>query len=323
MRLSVVIIAIVSACTIDSTEPPAGTRVASVDLADEAPRFSGWSAPINLGSVANSINADMNPDLSKKGLSLYFAADRSGAFGIWVSQRADVDQPWGPAQFTPIDRANQPTLSPDEHELFFNSGRPGSVGLQDLWVSRRADKRDDLGWQQPMNLPELNTAATERGPALFEDEANGTVILYFDSDRVGGMGGTDIYASTRRPDHSFGPPVLVAELNSPADDAAPAIRKDGLEIVFTSTRLGFGGTDLWVATRRTTTDPWSTPVNLGPGINSAFQDGGATLSRDGTELYFHSNANRPGAQGPCFGDLGPCFFDNYVATRTKLRGGDR
>jgi WD40 repeat protein len=40
---------------------------------------------------------------------------------------------------------------------------------------------------------------------------------------------------------------------------------------------------------------WDTPVNLGPVLNSSFDDGGPALSKDGRSLYFHSN--RPGGFG--------------------------
>lgn len=317
--------ALVIACATEAGDVPSGISAASLRAADVPAQFSDWGAPSNLGPMANSDQGDMAPAISKDGLSLYFARGAaSGAFGIWVSQRTSVDNSWGAAQPTPVDRANQPTLSPDEHQLFFNSGRPGGFGAQDLYVSRRRDKRDDFGWQEAVNLGSgLNTAASELGPALFEDDEAGTIVLYFASNRPGGLGGNDIYASTRLPDETFGPPVLVEELSSPVDDNAPDIRRDGLEIFITSDRPGtLGGADLWVATRASISDQWSTPVNLGPIVNTAFNDGGAALSRDGTALYFHSNANRPGNQGPCFGELGPCFFDNYVTTRSKLRGLD-
>ncbi len=34
---------------------------------------------------------------------------------------------------------------------------------------------------------------------------------------------------------------------------------------------------------------WSAPVNLGPVVNSAFNDAGPTISKNGRSLYFHSN----------------------------------
>ena len=41
--------------------------------------------------------------------------------------------------------------------------------------------------------------------------------------------------------------------------------------------------------------PWSTPLNLGPTVNSAFDDMHPTLSKDGLSLIFSST--RPGTGG--------------------------
>lgn len=293
---------------------------------DESPRYSDWSAPVNLGPAVNSKLADMNPAASKGGRSLYFARGGSpGTFDIWVSQRADANDPWGPAQDVgPAVNSdggdNSPALSPDGHRLFFNSTRPGGFGGQDLCVARRRDKRDDFGWSAPVNLGRaVNTGANEVQMALVEHDATGRITLYFASNRPGGLGDNDIYASTIFPDGTLGPPVLVAELSTSADDTPGDIRPDGLEMFIASDRPGtLGGQDLWVAVRASPAEPWSTPVNLGPVINTTFNEGGAALSHDGTTLYFHSTANLPGATGPCFGDLGPCVFDVYVTTRSKL-----
>src|SRR3989442_8979044 len=64
-----------------------------------SPKFSGWSTPINLGPVINSVLRENGPAISKDGLSLYFGSFRAGGFGgshIWVSNRAGVDESWGP-----------------------------------------------------------------------------------------------------------------------------------------------------------------------------------------------------------------------------------
>ena len=59
--------------------------------------------------------------------------------------------------------------------------------------------------------------------------------------------------------------------------------------------------------RETTSEPWSTPVNLGSTVNSAFNDGAPALAFDGTTIYFYSN--RPGGLGG---------NDLQAATRMKL-----
>jgi WD40 repeat protein len=297
------------------------TSVLSLVSPAGAQQFSDWSVPINLGSRVNSDASEQTPVISKDGLSLYFGSDRAGGFGgidIWVAQRLSVDDPWE----TPINLGsnintsgteNAPALSPDGHWLFFQSTRPGGFGANDIYASRRHDRRDDLGWEPPQNLGSgVNTSFNERGAEYFEDPETGTVTLYFNSDRPGGMGGNDIYASTLQQDGTFGPAALVVELSSPDDDQALAIRRDGLEVIIASNRLGtLGGLDLWVATRASTSDPWSMPIHLGPVLNSTAAEAGVALSHKGTALYFHSG--RPGGFGA---------FDIYVSTRSKLKEPD-
>jgi|SRR5882724_3752281 len=308
---------------------------AASDDGDDGPKFGPWSAPVNLGSPVNTPFAEMNPFISKDGLSLYFACfncpGNIGGSNIWVSQRASVNDAWGtPQNLGPninTGGAGGPALSSDGHRLYFASNRPGGFGGNDIYVSRRNNKRDDFAWQPAENLGSgVNTAADEGGPEFFEDDRTGVITLYFNSNRPGGIGDNDIYTSTLNEvdEHeTFGPAVLVAELSSPFSDQASAIRRDGLEIFLSSNRPGSippppglpsQVLDLWVAKRASTSDPWSTPVNLGPSVNSEFIDAGPALSFDGTELYFHSPFRSGNVGGP--------MFDIWVTTRTKLKEPD-
>ena len=71
-------------------------------------------------------------------------------------------------------------------------------------------------------------------------------------------------------DFTFGTPTnLGPVINSSSGAASPSISADGLSLFFCSKRPGgSGGADLWVTTRATKDDPWGTPVNLGPIVNS-------------------------------------------------------
>jgi hypothetical protein len=64
--------------------------------------------------------------------------------------------------------------------------------------------------------------------------------------------------------------------------------------------------DLWAATRSTTTEPWSPPVNLGGVVNSTSSDQQPYIASDRQTLFFASD--RPGG----FGGL-----DLYVTVRLK------
>ena len=293
-------------------------------ITEDQPEYGPWGPPVNLGPVVNSPYNDQHPAISKDGLSLYISSDRPGGLGgldIWVSHRGSVDDPWGPAEdLGPnINSAGNdlaPTFTPDGHRMCYHSAGRGGCGLADLFVARRHDKRDDFGWEPAVNLGSgVNSAYADAGPTYFEDDVTGITTLYFtrQNNPPTSDQGFDIYATTRIGDESeFGPAVLVPELSSPFRDTRTTIRRDGLEMILSSGRPGGSGSeDLWVSTRASTLDPWGTPVNLGPVVNSTAFDGAPALSFDGTTLYFFSE--RPGGFGK---------RDLYVTTRERLRRPD-
>jgi hypothetical protein len=280
-----------------------------------ATKFSDWSAPVNLGALVNSGSSELAPHLSKNGLSLYFASDRTGSLGgedLWVSHRNSEDEPWrlpmnlGAIINTPsTDRS--PALSRDGHYLFFATDRSGGFGALDIWVSWRPQTHDDFGWQPPVNLGAgVNSAATDAGPNFFENDTVGMPQLFLASNRAGGPGGLDIYVSSLI-GGTFQAPVPIAELNTAQNDLTPTIRHDGLEIIIASNRPGgAGSTDLWVATRNTVFDTWSAPVNLNSPVNSSSGESFPSLSSNRQYLFF--NAVRPGGLGGS---------DLYVSSRSK------
>ena len=331
VRFASVVAIAVAGCRGDSTGTPDAVTPALLASEQAAePRFSAWSAPLNLGPPVNTALVEQGASISKNGLSLYFQCrdcpgntpgSLAATSDIYVSQRASVDAPWGPPQrlgpnINTTSDEGAARLSRDGHRLFFNSDRSDGFGGADLYVSGRRDKRDDFGWEPAVNLGAgVNTTAQEQQADPFDDDATGTSMLSYS---VGPNGGTDIYVSTRSSEGSYGPGFPVTELNSSSLERQPAIRRDGLEILLASDRTGsLGGLDLWVATRASTSDPWSTPVNLGPTVNSTQVDARPALSFDGTTLYFQST--RPGAVG-CSSATGPCVFDVWVSTRSKVKG---
>ena len=296
--------------------------------------FGTWSKPVNLGRVVNTQYLDSHAAISKNGLSLYISSDRpggvngknsTGLFEIWVSQRASLDADWGPPvnldAFNSVPVVNSvnsgtavPSFSADGHLLFFNSNRPGGLGGNDLYVSRRSNKHDDFGWQEPVNLGSVNSPQDDNAATYFEDEETGIISLYITSNRSGIL---RIWVSALGDDGSFGTPVLVPELSSPSgyEDNTTDIRRDGLELFLVSNRPNgrIGVRDIWVSTRDSTLEPWSTPVNLGSTVNyPGYTTGRPSLSSDATTLYLYSD--RPGGFGG---------RDLYVATRERLREHER
>jgi len=294
--------------------------LASRHAGDDPPRFSAWSAPVNLGAPVNSPLLEQSPTLSKDGLSLYFSSNRTdlpGALGntdLWVSQRACHDCPWETpvnlgAVINSFGNDGGPALSSDGHLLFFTSNR---LGTNDIFVSRRAHSHDDRGWEPPVNLgPDVNTPGFETEPTYCrcaaDDDEDGVGMLYFSSG-VGPGVGNDIYsAPVSREGVPLAPAVLVAELSTPtSNDAAPTLSRDGRNIIFHSDRPGSVNFDLWISTRRSIHDAWSSPETLGSPPNSEFEELQPYLSHDGRTLLFRSGPGR-GGQGS---------FDIWMSTST-------
>jgi len=268
----------------------------------QADRFanSEWSEPVNLGPVVNSSAGDMNAGLSPDEHTLYFISNRPDGLGgndIWASHRQCMTCPWEtPYNLgAPINSAageGAPTLSANGRMLFFFTTRSDGFGGADIYVSHRIGTNQDGDvWGDPVNLgPNVNTAGLENGAYYVREGGGPNAVLYFNRVLPGGT--LDIYkASLSNDGVPVGPAVAVSELNDPAAaDQKVAVRTDGLELLLSSTRAGsFGGFDLWVSSRQTPHDAWSTPSHLGAPPNTTDVDSQPNLSRDGRTLIFTSS----------------------------------
>jgi hypothetical protein len=289
----------------------------------EAAHYSDWAPAKKIDEVAgnsselNTPSLDGCPIQAPDGLSLYMASNRPGGLGqldIWVARRASTDAPFGAPE-----NLGAPINSPADdfcptpvrgNGLFFVSRRTTaeSCGLGDVYFSRLNPVH---GWATPSHLacaPDgPNSELDEQGPSYVE--AGGRVQLYF--SRGSGTVPGDLYVAERAADGSFGAALPVDELNTAANEIQPNVRKDGLEVVFSSS-FGHpgaqGGQDVYVATRASVDQPWSSPVNAGPAVNTSLGETRPSLSWDARTLLF---GRAPGPEG---------MSDIYVATRDKVTG---
>lgn len=200
-------------------------------------------------------------------------------------------------------------ISADGRSIFFASDRSDGLGDFDFWTAHRPNR--NAAWGKAQNVgPVINTDFGEFGPELTVDGHwlffcnNNTGHIYASvrnntSDNVGWETPVDLGSGVNR---SF----LHVRLHR---DTHPTLRRDGLEVIFSSDRPGsFGQIDLWTSTRATTHDKWSTPVNLGPQINTADMERAPYLSDDALTLILVSD--RPGGFGG---------NDLYISTRKKIQ----
>lgn len=163
-----------------------------------------------------------------------------------------------------------------------------SVDGQHRWQEESAPPRRNIVWQPAEPMPAPVADAQPMDSLVRPQWADGGTTLYYTVQRQDGA--ADIYRS-RFDGQSWLPGQPVAELNSSAEDFGPVISADGNELYLYSDRPGGeGGFDLYVARR--TPSGWSTPQNLGPGINSPANEYDAAVTPDGKQLFFASNRTK-------------------------------
>lgn len=189
-----------------------------------------------------------------------------------------------------------PFVAADEKVLLFSSrrkSRPGSKTefdgyyASDIFVVTRAgtdwDKLSPVG-------DRINTEYDEQAVGL---SASGDSLFYY-VDHVDKYG--DIFMSTKQMGgYGDGIPLDKA-INSGFMESSVTVSKDGSTMIFSSNRKGgVDGIDLWMM-RKSPLGAWSEPQNLGPEINTLWDEDFPTLSADGLTLYFSSNGH-PGMGG--------------------------
>src|SRR3989442_1185646 len=251
--LSLTAIALATACRPDADQ---------ITYRPQAMSFanSEWSAPVNLGPVVNSSSNEQNATLARDGLSLYFSSNRPGGSGpldIWVAHRADPNDdfawedpvPMGPGVNTAAAEQAPMYLQNAEDgsaNLYFNRGALAQ-NLADIYVASVTRDGETLGPAQlvvELSDPTANDAAVTI-------RADGRELMFW-SPRGGGLGGNDLWVSTRQTIHdSWSPPVSAGTtLNSSFDDVTPSVSWDGRTLIFASNRPGgSGGNDIYMSTR--------------------------------------------------------------------------
>lgn len=185
-----------------------------------------------------------------------------------------------------------PLVTADGNTLYFTSRRAGSTGgqrdpsgqwFEDIYMARRVDEV----WSNAMSVgAPLNTGVQDATVGL--DAGGDRMIIYRTGpDLVSG----DLLESQRDMGEWQAPEPLAGPINSPAHEPSATLSPDGQDIYFTSDRAGgFGGRDLY-RIRRLPNGQWSRALNLGPSINTPYDEDAPFLHSDGTTLFFSSNGH--------------------------------
>lgn len=185
-------------------------------------------------------------------------------------------------------------------EILFTSTREGAQGKEeDKWTGQNFSdlfvaKKDKNGeWSAPVPLDAsetINTKANE-GAATLNSKFK---KLYFTRcpNTPSVESGCQIYVSTRA-GRNWGSVSLldIKGVDTLATVGQPTISDDELTIYFSADRRGgFGGKDIWVATRSSKSKAFGRPMNIGPKVNTAGDEMFPFLRND-TTLYFASDGH--------------------------------
>lgn len=140
-------------------------------------------------------------------------------------------------------------------------------------------------WSGPLNMNELLTVDRDLFPTSLSSDGK-TLYLYSSLDYDG-----IIYTSTFN-NGTWGPIVKLNDnINTKYWESHATVSHDNKKLYFTSNRKGsLGGLDIYVAKRDSSGD-WGAPENLGPVINTVYNEESPFLSKDDKTLFFSSRGH--------------------------------
>lgn len=150
---------------------------------------------------------------------------------------------------------------------------------EDVFITKRVN---DTLWETPKAIGTLNTMLHDAAVSLNND---GTELFIY-KNRGAGKG--DLYLSKLEGD-LWSKPVYQSGLNSPEWEGSACFIPFETKIIFASERAGgFGGKDLYEA-ELLKENKWGNIKNLGPKINSKYDEDDPFVTSDGKILFFSSN----------------------------------
>lgn len=186
---------------------------------------------------------------------------------------------------------HSPVISADESVMVFTSRRPNTTGgktdpndgkyFEDVYISYR----NGDSWSAAQSIgSSINSNGHEASIGLSVD---GQELYIYKDD----AGDGNIYVSKLNGKEWSVPRKLTDFVNSKKHEASASISPDGNTLYFSSEREGgLGGHDIYRSVKLPNGE-WSKPTNLGPTINTPYDDDAPSLQADGVTLYFSSKGH--------------------------------
>lgn len=186
-----------------------------------------------------------------------------------------------------------PLISTDESIIIITARRENGVGglkdendempFEDIYISR-----NNAGtWGPLQNMgEEINTSGHDASSGLSHDGK--TLFVFKGTANSGG----DIYVSRLVEGDWTKPKDLGKNINSKFHESSASLSYDSKKLYFISDREGgIGGRDIYVSDWNSTEGEWGSAQNLGPAVNSAYDEDGVYIHPDSKTLYFSSKGH--------------------------------
>lgn len=234
--------------------------------------------------------AAAKPDLEKYLAAPYITeANRFLARKLIADCDFSINAMQHPVPFKPINMGPEintaadeylPVATADESMLVFTRKIANN---EDFYKSSKQDGK----WQTSTPLSSIiNTPNYNEGAQSISQD--GRFLFFTGCNRPDGLGRCDIYISQKKGNDWSKPFDLSPPVNTSGWESQPSISADGRTLYFVSNRKGgYGGYDIWKSTL--TEKGWGEPVNMGPNINTSFDEQSPFIHPDDSTLYFCSN----------------------------------
>ncbi|WP_306640595.1 hypothetical protein [Sanyastnella coralliicola] len=185
-----------------------------------------------------------------------------------------------------------PLVTPDNRQLYFTSRRgdstarlkdPNGEYFEDIYQSTTGPQ----GWAEAVNLGQPINSETH--DATVSITADGKTMILYRTNR--NLTGGDLYITNLKNGKWTDPKKLPNQINSDYQEASATLSPDKRMLIFSSNRPGgYGGKDLY-RVKMLPNGEWSLPRNLGPSINTPYDEDAPHLDVDGLTLYFASQGH--------------------------------
>lgn len=208
------------------------------------------------------------------------------------------------------------SISRDGNRLYFTRQDLDGNGIisSKIYISQKSGD----GWGAAEEVNGINGEYLANYPAV--GELFGKEVIFFSSNMEGGQGGWDIYYATYKGGGVYGDPKsLGPKINTPGDEVTP-FYQDGVLYFSSNGHVGVGGLDVfsseWDGSR------WSSPSNMGLGVNSSVDDKYYNITPDGYRGFFTSNRKGAGAKSvnskTCCDDIYSVSYKEILANLEAL-----